>query len=70
MIDWELSLDRYLTNPPDDPESNFLCGECKDPIYPNDEYYVIDGVNLCEDCAREWLYQQKHIATEEQCYGV
>ena len=71
MENWELSLDRMLTNPPDEPESHLFCegDRCREPFQPGDDIYVIEGCNLCEECAKEWLYQQKHTATEEECYG-
>lgn len=67
-MSWEDSYDKWKTTPPDEPESRLHCDECKDAIYPYDKYYLVDGLCLCEDCAREWLYQQEHTATEEQCY--
>lgn len=71
MENWELSLDRMLQNPPEPPESRFVCeGErCGEPFYPGDDVYELDGFYLCEECAREWLSEQKRAATEEECYG-
>ena len=69
MENWELSLDQWLTNPPEAPESHFQCDECDEPFYPDDKVYSLDGLCLCEECAREWLEQQTTRATEEQCYG-
>lgn len=62
------SYDRWKTTPPDEPESCYHCDECDEPFYPDDKVYCIEGLCLCEECAREWLEQQCERATEEQCY--
>ena len=69
MESWQRELDRWLTTLPDEPESEFMCMRCKEPFYPEDTYYDCDGEYLCKDCAEEWLSEQAHVATEEQCYG-
>ena len=71
MDGWKQSLDRWLTTPPDDEETELYCDDedCHDPIYPGDEYYVIDGMNLCRECALKWLDGRVQTATEEECYG-
>lgn len=37
--------------------------ECKiyreDAIYEGDSYYEIDDMILCEDCAKDWLEEQR-----------
>ena len=66
---WEKSLDDFLTNPPEGEESHYFCSECKDPLYPGDKVYHVDGCNYCEDCAHEWLDAQSEEVTEEQAFG-
>ena len=68
MEDWQYALDRYLTTPPDEPETNLYCVECDEGIYPDDAFYEIDGMRLCEDCAKAWLENQRKIATDDDCY--
>lgn len=49
--------------------SNCFCSECKEPLYPEDDYFDLDGQMLCENCAKEWLSLHKGTVTEEQAYG-
>lgn len=69
MEQWQHDLDRWLTTPPEEPESHFFCdGEnCGEPFYPDDYVYEIEGMNLCEDCAKLWLDSQKRLVTEGDC---
>lgn len=63
------SYDRWKTTPPDEPESNFTCECCGDFFLPDDKVYDIEGEEMCEECAKEWLERQVHLATEDECYG-
>lgn len=70
MENWELSLDKWLTNPPEGRESHLFCdGRCKEPFYPEDRIYRLDGLNLCEECVQDWLSEHEECVTEEDCYG-
>ena len=62
--------DNWKLNPPDEKASRFICdGErCNVAFYPDDTYYLIEGMCLCEDCARDWLEEQAKSATERDCY--
>ncbi len=62
------SYDKWKTTPPDEPDSNYHCDGCNEAFYPDDKVYNIEGLCLCEECAREWLEQQSEVATEEQCF--
>ena len=70
-IDWKMSLDKYLTNPPDDPESHLHCDgdKCRWTFIPEDKVYRIEELNLCRECALKWLEERAEIVTEEECYG-
>ena len=68
MEHWKADLDRWLTTPPEEPESKFLCAKCKEPFYPDDKYFDCDGEKYCEECAMEWFKSQALTATEEDCY--
>ena len=65
----DAALDRWLTTPPDDPETRLHCRECGQDIYPGERIYRLDDDIYCSECAREWLEQFEEEATEEQCYG-
>ena len=69
MEQWQHDLDRWLTTPPDEDDTDFHCDKCDKPFYPDDKYYEIEGDCICEECAQEWLESQVSRATEEQCYG-
>lgn len=66
----DASLDRWLTTPPEDSErsSNLKCSMCGNDIYLDEDYYVIEDDNMCEDCAREWLDEHRKTADYEDCY--
>lgn len=66
--DMSKRFDDWLTTPPESEESVFKCDHCKEPFFPNDEYYTIEGENLCYECAFEWLKSMCHTADEDQCY--
>lgn len=48
----------------------YSCDECKTEIYKGNEFYSIEGYNLCEDCydemQRREKQEHKHIAGD--CY--
>ena len=69
MIDWLTSkaYDDWKTTPPDAPDTDFVCG-CGCEIFPDDVYYEIEGEKMCEECAKEWLEEQKHYATYDECF--
>lgn len=69
MTAWEKDLDRWLTTPPDEPESNFFCENCGEPFYPDDLVFDCDGYKYCKECAGEWLEEHATKVTEEECYG-
>lgn len=71
MDDWERYYDRWKTTPPDydERESKCICSKCKDPLYPEDEYYELDDEIMCEKCAYEWLEGNKNWVTEDMAYG-
>ena len=65
----DAALDRWLTTPPDDPETILHCRECGTEIYPGERIYRLDDDIYCSECANEWLAQFEEEATEEMCYG-
>lgn len=69
MESWQRDLDKWLTTPPEEPESKFYCDHCGEPMFPEEKYYKIEDENLCPDCARTWLDDQWHFVTEEMAYG-
>ena len=68
-IDMYAALDRYLTTPPDDPETVFKCEQCEEDFFPGDEYYYIEGENLCPRCAERWFDSMRRTADEDLCFG-
>ena len=40
----------YLSPPDNETEKVFRCFLCKDWIHEGDKYYLIYGVEYCEDC--------------------
>ena len=70
-INWKISLDNYLKNPPDYPESKLKCDgdRCRWEFMPEDKVYRIEGLNLCRECAYKWLEEQAEEVTEAECYG-
>ena len=64
------AYDDWKCNPPEEKKSNLICDDCDNFIFPEDVFYRIDGCVMCEDCAKYWLDQQGHTATEEECFGV
>jgi len=69
MEEWQKSLDRYLTTPPEPKESRCKCYMCEDSLYPDEEYYELDGEIYCELCAEKWLDGQKNWVSEWMAYG-
>lgn len=69
MESWEKALDRWLTTPPEEKESSCKCCVCKEMLFPDDEYYRLDGEIHCSDCAETWLEGQKEYVTEDMAYG-
>lgn len=65
----EHDYDVWRTTPPDEPESKFRCTCCGEEMFPDDDYYDIEGEHFCKDCAEEWFEEQRHKVTEGQCYG-
>ena len=56
MIGWvESDLARYERE--QETWNGLVCDKCGEPI-PEDAY-LIDGDHLCEECARDWLDEQK-----------
>lgn len=43
----------YLSPPDNEAEKVLRCFLCKAWIYEGDKYYLIDGVEYCEDCLNE-----------------
>lgn len=68
-----MDFDRYIENErlkTDLQEKNVLysCDECSGEIYEGNEFFSIEGYNLCEDCYDEMQRREKeehkHIAGE------
>lgn len=70
-INWQMSLDNYLKNPPEYPESKFKCDGkgCRWVFMPDDKVFEIEGLNLCRECAQRWLEERGRWVTERECYG-
>lgn len=41
------------------PKKIGVCEHCSDPIYDYEEYYVIHGDMIHDDCLRDWAEQYK-----------
>ena len=39
---------------PPEPEVAFRCDYCGNDIYVGEEYYHIDGTDICTECLRDW----------------
>lgn len=48
--------------------SKLKCCECMESIYPDEDYYDINGDLYCELHAKEWLDSHKKTASYEECY--
>ena len=72
MEQWQRELDKWLTTPPEELESNFYCdGEkCGEPFFPDEYVYEVDGQCFCKECALEWLELHRRRVTEGDCYGT
>ena len=72
MEQWQHALDRWLTTPPEEQESTFFCDgeDCGEPFYPDDYVYELDGRCFCENCAQEWLENQKRLVMEGECFNA
>lgn len=68
MEQWQHSLDRYLTTPPEPKESRCKCCKCDEELYPDDEYYELDDEIYCEDCAEKWLKSKRNWVTYSMAY--
>ena len=68
-MSWETSYDAWKTTPPDDPVSRIKCEMCGCEIYADESIYDIDGTQMCEGCATDWLDGQRATVTEEMAYG-
>lgn len=64
MEKWQHDLDRYLTTPPEPEESQCICCSCKEPLYPDEEYYELDDEIYCEYCAEKWLEGHRNWVTD------
>ena len=64
----DAALDRYLTTPPEEPDSKLKCTECKVDIYPGEIVYRLDDEVYCRDCATEWLEKHSETVTDDMCY--
>lgn len=63
---WETQLDHYLTTPPEDEyEPKFFCDKCERGLFSGEKYYLLDGENLCPDCAEEWLEETSRFVQDE-----
>ena len=51
---------------PKEPVVFCTCDECGQDIYEGEEYWVIDGCTVCDDCLRafaeDYFWQNKRIA--------
>lgn len=68
-MSWEDSYDKWKTTPPEPKESRFKCERCKEPFYPGDRVFDIEGETLCYGCATEWFDEQYRFVQDEDCYG-
>ena len=64
-----MNIDRILFIPPEK-ESNFKCDECDKDLFEGEEYRVIDGENLCSECAWKWFEDSRQYVTYEQESGI
>lgn len=63
------SYDIWKTTPPERETSKCICCACKEELYPDEEYWELDGEIYCESCADNWLSSQRSWVTEEMAYG-
>lgn len=64
------SYDKWKTTPPDDEEeTKCRCSFCKEPLYYDDEYWLLDDEIFCEECAKEWLEEHKNWVSEGMARG-
>lgn len=68
-IDEDEAWDRFLTSEPDAKDTVFKCDQCEEPIFPQEEYYTIEGENLCPRCAERWFDSMRRTADEDLCFG-
>lgn len=69
MESWQYAEDRMLANPPERKESKCLCAMCKEPLYPDEEYFELDEEIYCNICAEKWLELQKNWVTSWMAFG-
>lgn len=56
--------DSYL-DPPDDSENAILkCENCKEYIYNDDLYFIINGTRYCEDCLESKFISYEDLKCE------
>ena len=67
-LSWEDTYDAWKTTPPDNKPSLCSCEMCGCEMYPDDEYYDVNGALLCPECANDWLDSNKGYVTEEMAY--
>lgn len=66
--DMSKRYDDWLTSEPDMKDTVFRCEHCKTEFYPGDDYYYIEGENLCPECAEKWFDSMRRTATEDECF--
>ena len=65
----DMRYDAWKTSRPEEEiESDFKCDKCKEDFYPDDAVFHIQGECLCEECAKDWLYENMSRATYEDCF--
>ena len=68
-----MTLDDFLAGEPIYPSeagpTKVRCEECGTELYPEDEYFRLEGQILCEECAHDWLDGQRDIVTRSMAYG-
>ena len=70
MDEWEKYYDKWKITPPERRRSSkCICCICKEELFPDEEYYELEGDIYCEDCADNWLKQQRNWVTEDMAYG-
>lgn len=65
MDSWEAKYDDWKTAAPEPQISKIECAICKSHLYCGDTCYEIEGDYYCEDCAQEWLEEQRFIIDED-----
>ena len=68
MEKWEYELDKWLTTPPDEPESKCKCCKCGEELLPDDSYFELDDELYCEICAEDWLEGHRNWVTYSMAF--